>query len=79
MKKIIIFSITIYTLMLSCGEPKGPGEKAGEEANSGSNQGNSNDYDTNKDTTIDMNSGGGNGTAIYKADSLVNKGKGAGL
>jgi len=30
------------------------------------------------DTTINMTSGGGTGTGEYKADSLVNKGKGGG-
>jgi hypothetical protein len=72
MKRIIFILFTVHTLMISCGEPKGPGEEAGEEANSGG-QKNNNDYDTNKDTTIDMNSGGGVGSDIYKADSLSNK------
>jgi hypothetical protein len=77
MKKILLLSLSVF--VFSCGDPKGPGEKAGKEANSGSQQGNTNDYDTNKDTTIDMNSGGGTGTDIYKADTLANKGKASGL
>jgi hypothetical protein len=74
MKYIILYSMIAF--MISCGDPKGPGKKAGDEANS--EKINNNDYPSKTDTTIDMSSGGGVGTDIYKADSIANKGKESG-
>ena len=81
MKKIIFsLGIALSICQFSCDTNKT--NVGNEENNMGKESGQSPNTNYNDaedtDTTINMTSGGGTGTGEYKADSLVNKGKGGG-